>query len=301
LGTNPVSVSSLLKKFFTLDPKRKIPKTDISKRFEMVAQRGPGSMSKVWKAHDRKIGRTVCLKLLDKEKTERFKARFPPKQFMPTEGALLMSLHHPNVVKTFDHGMTREGGEFVVMEWIEGLGFNYLIENKSPQLEGKRIQYLIDVAEGLEYVHKKGYLHRDMCPRNLMLNQDGGVKLIDFGLSIPYTAEFCKPGNRTGTPNYMAPELIKRSRTDHRVDVFALGVTAYELITGSLPWEKTESLQTLLLHLNTPGRDPRERRPDLDKSIAQLLIKAIDRDPERRFHSAAEFRDALKALPKQDY
>jgi serine/threonine protein kinase len=295
-----VSVSTFLKKLFKSDPRRKIPRTDISKRFMQIAQRGPGSMSKVWKAQDRNIGRTVCLKILDKMKTAKFEARFP-NLIRPTEGAILMSLHHPHVVKAFDHGLTREGEQFIVMEWIEGVGFNYLIETKSQTINGKRVQLLAEIADGLDYVHRQGFLHRDICPRNIMLDQEGIVKVIDFGLSIPYQPDFCKPGNRTGTLSYMAPELIKRMRTDNRVDVFALGVTAYELLTGVLPWEKTESLQTLLSHLNSPGRDPRDHRPNLDEAVAKLLIKAIDRDRDRRFQTAAEFRNALRALPKQDY
>src|SRR5262249_5180109 len=115
----------------------------------------------------------------------------------------------------------------------------------------------------------------------IMLNQDGVVKIIDFGLSIPYRPDFCKPGNRTGTPNYLAPELIKRTRTDHRVDLFALGVTAYEMLTGVLPWAKTESLQTLLSHLTPPDQTPREHRPDLDEPMTKFLVKPIERDPAR--------------------
>jgi serine/threonine protein kinase len=295
-----LAVPKFFKKLFTSDPKKKIPRTDISQRFDIIASRGPSSMSKVFKAHDRKIGRTVCLKVCDKVKTARFEDRFPG-LIRPAEGAILMSLHHPNVVKTYDHGLTKSGEPFLVMEWIEGVGFNYLIETKNAALNGKRIAYLIETADGLEYIHNQRYLHRDICPRNIMLNQEGLVKIIDFGLTIPYQPAFCKPGNRTGTASYLAPELIKRSATDHRVDLFALGVTAYEMITGMLPWEKTESLQTLLSHLNTPGKDPREHRPDLDQAMAKFLIKAVERDRDRRFQTAAEFRDALKTLPKQDY
>src|SRR5205807_1485992 len=127
------------------------------------------------------------------------------------------------------------------MELIEGMGLNFLIENRSPKLEGKRIEVLCQMAVGLEYIHNEGYLHRDICPRNIMVTNEGfQVKYIDFGLSIPNRPEFRIPGNRTGTPNYLAPELIKRMSTDQRVDMFALGVTAYELFTGKLPWEKTQ-------------------------------------------------------------
>src|SRR4029077_5028879 len=137
------------------------------------------------------------------------------------------------------------------------------------------------------------------CPRNVMVSREGVVKLIDFGLTIPNRPEFCKPGNRSGTPNYLAPELIRRVTTDHRVDLFALGVTAYEVFTGQLPWEKTESLQTLLSHMNNTGRDPRDFKPDLDKATARFLIKAVERDPNARFQSAAEFREALLKLPRK--
>jgi serine/threonine protein kinase len=186
------------------------------------------------------------------------------------------------------------------MELIEGLGLNFLIETRAPQLAGKKIDYLVQVCDGLEYMHQQRFLHRDVCPRNIMINQEGVVKLIDFGLSVPYRPEFCKPGNRTGTPNYLAPELIKRLTTDHRVDMFALGVTAYETITGNLPWEKGNSIQILQSHVNTDGRDPREFRPELDEHTTHVLKKAIAREPRNRFQTPAEFRDALKALPVKE-
>src|SRR5262249_39579651 len=159
-------------------------------------------------------------------------------------------------------------------------------------LNGKRVDYLLQMADGIEYTHGQKYLHRDICPRNVMVTREGVVKIIDFGLTIPYTPDFCKPGNRTGTPNYLAPELINGTTTDHRVDLFALGVTAYELFTGQLPWEKAPSMQTLLSHMNSPGRDPREFRSDLDPPTAKLLLKAVERDPRERFQSAADFREA---------
>jgi eukaryotic-like serine/threonine-protein kinase len=184
---------------------------------------------------------------------------------------------------------------------IEGSGLNFFIETNSPMLKGKRVEFLVQLADGLEYIHQQKYMHRDICPRNTMINQEGAVKIIDFGLTIPYTKDFCKPGNRTGTPSYLAPELIKRTTTDHRVDLFALGVTAYETFTGRLPWEKAPSMETLLSHMNRAGKHPREFRPDLDEKLVALLIKAIQRDPNERFQTAAAFREALKALPKQDY
>jgi serine/threonine protein kinase len=273
---------------------------DIKKRFELQGVTGQGSMSRVFRARDGKIGRTVCLKLLNKEKTAKFDARFPGLK-RPSEGAVCVSMKHNNIVQTYEYGMTTEGEPYLVMEFIDGNGLNFLIETKSQQLKGNRINYLLQLTDAIDYVHQQGYMHRDICPRNVMLNRDGVLKLIDFGLSVPIRPEFCRPGNRTGTPNYLAPELIKRVATDQRVDLFALGVTAYETVTGQLPWEKTESLLTLMSHLNSPGRDPREHQPDLDPAMTKLLVKAIERNPRDRFQTAAEFREALKALPRKDY
>ena len=296
-----VSLAQWFKKLFGPKGKKSnLPRIDINKRFELLGRTGQGSMSKVWRARDRSLGRTVCLKILDKEKTAKFEARFIGLH-RPSEGVICLGLRHKNIVQTYEHGLTKEGDPYLIMELIEGMGLNYLIETQSTQLEGNRINYLVQIADALEHLHTQGYLHRDICPRNIMVTRDNVVKLIDFGLAVPNTPAFRKPGNRTGTPNYLAPEVIRRTVTDHRVDMFALGVTAYEVFTHTLPWEKAQSLQTLLSHMNSTGKDPQELVPRLDRATRALLLKAIERDPRERFQTPAEFRDALKALPKKDW
>jgi len=291
-----VGILDSLKKMFSGKQKSGLTRITVSKRFELIVRTGQGSMSKVWRAKDRELGRIVCLKLLDKEKTAKFEARFPGLK-RPYEGEICSQLRHKNIVTTYEYGITEIGEQYLVMELIEGVGLNFLLETKSHQLEGKRVELLSQLAEAVDHVHKTGFLHRDICPRNVMVTADGQVKLIDFGLTIPFRPEFCKPGNHTRTPNYLAPELIKRTPTDQRVDLFALGVTAYEIFTGQLPWEKAESMQTLLSHMNSPPRDPRDFQPDLDERTAKFLLKSIERNPSDRFQSAADFRDALKLIP----
>lgn len=292
-----MSISRFFKKLFSPKPKSSLPKINVKHRFDLLNRTGQGSMSRVWRARDKSSGGIVCLKLLDKVKTANFEARFPGLN-KPREGAICISLRHPNIVRTHEFGITTEGEFYLVMELIEGMGLNFLVETKAQQLEGNRINYLSQISDALDYLHRQGYLHRDICPRNIMVNGEGVVKLIDFGLTIPNRPEFGRPGNRTGTPNYLAPELIRRTTTDHRVDMFALGVTAYEVFCHTLPWEKTESLQTLLSHMNRAGTDPREQRKDLDKATAEFLIKAIDRDPNKRFQNPMEFKEALQRLPE---
>jgi len=275
--------------------RRNLAIVNIERRFDLLARTGQGSMSKVWRAIDKKSGRTVCLKVLDREKTAKFEARFVGLK-RPLEGEILTQLVHPNIVKTHEIGLTTKKEQFIVMELIDGMGLNFLIETRNPKLEEMRISVLKQFALGLEFVHNKKFLHRDVCPRNAMVSNEGVLKIIDFGLTIPYTPEFCKPGNRTGTPDYLAPEIIKRQTTDHRVDLYALGITAYEMFTGNMPWEKGASIETLRKHINTPGRDPRELRPDIDERTAKFLLKSIASDPHQRFQTAGEFREALQQL-----
>jgi len=283
--------------------KEKLPIVDLAKRFELRNRTGQGSMSKCWYAYDNNLGRMVCLKLLDKLKTAKFEERFSNQGLdKPSEGAVCSMLKHPNCVATYEYGRTTQGEPYLVMEWIEGLGLNYLIETKSPQLKGNRVNYLKQLCDAVQYLHSIKFLHRDLCPRNVMVTKEGEVKLIDFGLTIPYTPDYCKPGNRTGTADYLAPEIIKRQSTDHRVDIFALGVTAYEIFTGLLPWERSlSSEETLRKHLNTPARDPQDLNPDLDDDLCAILRKAIAKEPAGRFSSAQAFKEALEGLGRQDY
>ncbi len=282
---------------------KKLNVIDVSKRFEIRGRSGQGSMSKVFQAYDMKIGRVVCLKILDKEKTAKFEERFKILNLKrPSEGEICMALKHPNVVSTYEYGVTTKGEPYLIMEWVDGDGLSYLIEGKSPKLKGKRIDIICQLCDAIEYLHNQKFLHRDLCPRNVMVNNEGVVKLIDFGLTIPYTPEFCRPGNRTGTANYLAPEIIKRQSTDHRVDLFALGVTAYELFTYQLPWERAlTSEESLKRQLNSPPRNAKEFNPDLDDDLVRVLMKSIEREPARRYSSARAFKEALEGLERQDY
>ena len=273
------------------------PRVDVKKRFELKNRVGQGSMSKVYRAYDREHERTVALKLLDMRKTADLEARFDGRE-RPPEWEISLRLRHPSVVETFEHGLSTEGERFMVMEFVEGGGLSFLIDTKAPHLEGRRLDLLKQLARGVEYLHRQGLIHRDLCPRNVLVSETGQVKIIDFGLAVPNTPEFRRPGNRTGTANYMAPELIRRQPTDQRIDVFSYSVTAYELVTGTLPWESTESLQAAMQHINEPPTDLGEQQPDLDKKLAGIIMKGIARDPGERWPTMTALREALETVPK---
>jgi serine/threonine protein kinase len=223
-------------------------------------------------------------------------ARFPGLK-RPEEGEIAVTLQHPNVVRTFDWGWTLKDEQFLSMERIEGVDLTSIVHTEAKRPLNRRLSFLIDAARGLGYFHDQGYIHRDISPKNVLVNQHGIAKLIDFGLYVPNKPEFRRPGNRTGTLRYMAPELIKRNQTDHRIDIFSFGVTVYEVLSGGLPWEGGgESMQEALQHVNVEPRDPRELNPHLDRETAEVVLKAIERDPTERYQTMNAFADALETL-----
>ncbi len=154
-----------------------------------------------------------------------------------------MSMQHPRIAKTYEYGMTNKGLPYLVMEFVDGPGLQTIVQQRLDKIvRGRRLQMILDMAEALAYVHRREFIHRDICPRNYICTEDMSmVKLIDFGLTLPATKGFMQSGNRTGTPLYMSPEIIRRRPTDKRVDIFSFGVTCYHLLTFELPWPYTDT------------------------------------------------------------
>ncbi|MDQ3330654.1 MAG: serine/threonine protein kinase [Planctomycetota bacterium] len=253
-------------------------------------------MSKVWRARDRESGRMVALKVLDGEQTRRFEARFPGLK-KPTEGEVAVGLRHPNIAETYEHGLTKDGLQFLVMEFVEGYALSYYIETQNDVFKRHRLRLMIELGEAVAYVHGKNFIHRDVCPKNVIVTEDLHVKLIDFGLVVPNTPEFRRPGNRTGTANYMAPELIRRQPTDQRIDVFSYAVTCFEMCTGRLPWDSAKTLEAIVQHLNNPPADIRTYTPELDEEIAAVITRGLEVDRSRRWQSAREMANAFREIP----
>ncbi|MGE5193312.1 MAG: serine/threonine protein kinase, partial [Deltaproteobacteria bacterium] len=283
------------------DGKQRVPKTDITRRFELIGRVGQGSMSRVWRARDTLSGKIVALKVLDKEKTLRFEARFAPELKKPSEGEVAVSLKNPHIVKTYEWGITQDGEQFLVMEFVDGLGLSYLVDVQNEVMRKNRLSFMIQLGDAIRYFHEQNWIHRDICPRNVMVTDaDLQIKLIDFGLVVPNTPPFRAPGNRTGTANYMAPELIKRQPTDQRIDVFSFAVTCYEMFAKRFPWKAAESLDAVLQHINTPPHDIRETAPGIDEQVAAAIMKGLATNPKERWQTIApmiyQFREAQDRL-----
>jgi serine/threonine-protein kinase len=276
-------------------------RVDMSERFEILRKAISGTMSKFYMARDRKTDKIIGLKIADREKWATFEARFKGLR-KPTEGAIAATLHHPLVVETYEHGMTSDGLQYIVMEFVKGPGLHQLLYNHDLCLEGHRVQFARQMAEALEYVHEQKYIHRDVCPRNFIFESEtGNIKLIDFGLSVPARPEFMQPGNRTGTPLYMAPEVVRRRATDHRLDIFAMGVSAYQICTYELPWPVLETTgQAALAHDTQQPRDILEYCPTLNRTLAKAIMRCIRPNPNDRPATAADFLRSIRGIERDE-
>jgi eukaryotic-like serine/threonine-protein kinase len=291
-----IAMMEILKKLFEKKPK--VTKIDLTKRFDLISPVGQGSMSKVWRARDVMTGRQVALKVLDKVKTEKLEQRFKGLR-KPIEGEIAIGLKHPNIVQTIEHGWTLEREQFLVMEFIEGSGLSYFIDAQDEIMQTHGLNFTIELGDAIEYFHGQGWIHRDICPRNVIITQDHHVKLIDFGLVVPNQPEFKRPGNRTGSANYMAPELIKRRPTDERIDLYSYAVTCYEMWTKRLPWPKTDSIDAAVQHINNPPDPIRNHAPELDPEIAETIMKGLAREPDERWKSAREMTQRFRAAAQR--
>jgi serine/threonine protein kinase len=270
-------------------------KVDVRSRFELLREAISGTMSEFHMARDRTTKEIVGLKILDLEKTAALEARFTGVK-KPKEGEIAMALSHPYIVRTMEHGLTTDGQQYIVMEFLEGPGLNSLIVGKSPLLEGRRVTLIRQAAEGLAAVHRAGYIHRDVCPRNFVVDKEcKSLKLIDFGLTVPATPLFTQPGNRTGTPNYMAPEVVRRRPTSQKLDLFSFGVTAFELCAFDLPWPRGAGLAAMA-HGSQDPLAIREFCPQIDPRLERAIMACFESSPDKRPASMEEFLKMIKGV-----
>jgi eukaryotic-like serine/threonine-protein kinase len=275
-------------------------KVDVASRYEILREAVSGTMSNFNMARDRETGKIVGLKVLDKAKTDALEARFKGLK-KPTEGEIASTFKHPRIVETFYHGMTTNDEQFVVMEFLDGPGLNSLLIGRSKLLDGNRLALARQAAEALEAVHEAGFIHRDICPRNFVCSKDASsLKLIDFGLTLPAEKEFMMPGNRTGTPNYMAPEVVRRKQTDQRLDIFAYGVSMYELFAFELPWLRGDTGQAAMTHGQSAPPPLRNFYPKINPTLEAAIHKCMESEPENRFPSITQYLKAISRLKHED-
>jgi serine/threonine-protein kinase len=276
-------------------------KVDVSRRYEILRDAVSGTMSDFHMARDRETDQIVGLKILDKKKHDQLEMRFRGLD-KPSEGQIATLFDHPRIVTTHAYGVTTKGEQFLVMEFLDGPGLNSLIIGRSELLDGNRLTLMRHAAEAIQVVHDAGYIHRDICPRNFVCSTDAtALTLIDFGLTVPAQPQFMQPGIRTGTPNYMAPEVVRRKQTDKRLDIFSFGVSMYEMFSFELPWQRgSGDGLAAMSHGQTDPTPLTKHCPNVHPVIDQVITKCLMPDPSKRMQSMKEVRTALTSVKQEN-
>lgn len=213
----------------------------------------------------------------------------------PWEGERAKALAHPNIVQTFDCGK-ESGNYYIIMEYLSGGSLSEKLRARGALSLGRLLDVAVGAANGLEYVHEKGIIHRDICSKNLMFDSSGTVKLIDFGVAIDKYDQLRPTAVRTGRPSYQAPELIRYNRFNVQTDIYAFGVVLYEMFAGQLPFIADSREGTIGMHLRAEPALPSVVNPAIPKGVDAVVIKALAKVPQSRYMTMKELITALIRL-----
>ncbi|MBW7888721.1 MAG: protein kinase [Bacteroidetes bacterium] len=262
--------------------------------FKILELLGQGGMGKVYKAIDTTSKNIVALKILNQELLKDPENR----KRLSAEGHLLSSFHHPNIVRVYEIGESSERG-FIAMEFLSGGTLKEKLEQIHPLSFFEILRYITEVCIGLEEVHRNNIVHRDLKTGNVMLAEDGSVRIMDFGLSkSPLVTTMTSLGTVLGTLGYVAPEQVTSTNVDQRTDIFSLGVLMYELLTNQMPFKGENEIALIHSIFNTVPLPPSSLRNDLPKEMDEIVMKCLAKDIEQRFHSVAAVREAIVVLQK---
>lgn len=257
-------------------------------RYQRIAELGRGAMGVVFKARDMVLERDVAIKLVSQEVREHPEAL---KMFLQ-EAKALAALNHPNVVTVYDQG--QDGGEtFMVMEFVEGTTLDRLLEKQGRIPIGQALDIADQICAGLSYAHSRRIVHRDIKPANIFLSSEGVVKIGDFGLARVVRQVRLTQTKVCGTPLYMSPEQIRGTDVDFRSDIYSLGCTLFEVLTGRPPFISGE---VMYHHMYTPPPAPSEIDPEIPAEVDRLILSCLEKDKAARVASADDLRSALKPL-----
>jgi serine/threonine protein kinase len=258
--------------------------------YRILEKLGQGGMGVVYKAVDTGLDRMVAMKVLNPdlsknpELVERFRA----------EARAQANLNHTNLATLYAF-MVHQGTAIMVMEFVEGETFAQIIRRRGPIPEVEAIPLFRQALLGIGYAHRAGILHRDIKPSNLMLNKNGLVKVMDFGIAKVIGARgMTRTGTQLGTLAYMSPEQIQNRNVDIRSDIYELGITLYEMLTGHLPFESDSEFQIMQDHVYTPPPPPSKYYPYINKGVENVILKSIEKNSDARFQTVEQFGAALE-------
>jgi eukaryotic-like serine/threonine-protein kinase len=255
------------------------PKPGAFGKFYLQELINSGGMAAIWLATDQQGGTYALRKLHDK-----LKFNFVEKRRFLRGCEILSKIHnHEYVIKYYEHGKIN-GSLYCLMEYVESYNLKQMIALGDQVLQDFVGNILIDMAIALEHVHDSGFMHMDFKPENVLVSRSGNVRLVDFDLARPKPEKPEKLSKNPGTPAYMAPEQLRREPLDHRADIFAFGVTAYEMLTGQKPFigDTPDEILRKQLYRGSDFPSPKDLNPDVPAGLDKSVMKCLERDPDKR-------------------
>lgn len=263
-------------------------------RYEITESIGEGGMADVYKANDNVENKIVAVKILKKEfaENEEFVRRFR------NESKAIAVLSHPNIVKVFDVGFT-DKIQFIVMEYIDGITLKEYMEKEGVLTWKDSVHFIIQILRALQHAHNKGIVHRDIKPQNIMMFDDGTIKVMDFGI-----AKFAREDGKTatdqaiGSVHYISPEQAGGGVTNEKSDIYSVGVMLYEMLTGQKPFDTDNPVSVAVMHMQSKAIPPREVNPDIPPALEKIIMRAMEKDPDKRYQSAADMIKEIEEFKK---
>src|SRR5215212_6021617 len=263
--------------------------TVVAGRYQILGRIGSGGMADVYLAQDSQLGRQVAIKLLhrrfarDLEFVERFRR----------EASAAAGLQHPNVVSVFDRG-EYDGTYYIAMEYLPGKTLKQVIQEEAPLDQLRVIDYAIQILQAAAFAHRRGVVHRDFKPHNVMVGEDGRLKVTDFGIARAGASEMTETGSIMGTAQYLSPEQAQGQRVGAQSDLYSIGVMLYEMLAGRVPFGGDSAVSIALKHVGEQPPRLAELRRDVHPRLEQAVGRALLKDPGQRYASADEFIAALE-------
>lgn len=270
----------------------------IVERYEILEKIGTGGMSDVYKAKDHKLNRFVAVKVLKQEFSEN--ANFVSKFRIEAQAAA--GLMHPNIVNVYDVGEEGEN-HYIVMELVEGITLKKYIEKKARLSVKEAISIAIQVSMGIEAAHNNHIIHRDIKPQNIIISKEGKVKVTDFGIAKAATSNTIT-SNVMGSVHYTSPEQARGGYSDEKSDIYSLGITMFEMLTGRVPFNGETTVAIAIKHIQEEFPSPRDYVPEIPISVEQIVFKCCQKSPDRRYQSMSELIVDLKQSlinPDEDF
>ena len=257
-------------------------------RYRVIRRLGSGGMANVYLAEDEELGRRVAIKVLDEKHAndEQFVERFR------REAKNAASLSHPNIVSIYDRGEA-EGTYYIAMEYIEGRTLKDLIVARGPLPVERAVSYARQILGAVRFAHRKGIVHRDIKPHNVLVDTDGRLKVTDFGIARAGASQMTEAGSIIGTAQYLSPEQARGAPVDQRSDLYSVGIVLNEMLTGSVPFTGDTPVEIAMKHISAVPQPPSTARPDLPDDLDLVVLRALAKDPGERFQTAEEMDSEL--------